>query len=87
MPRYDLQRVQEAASQGRIRTGGRTYREKLLPYLSSLTALGLVTWYVKFSVERQPDGEVVVMASLHEPTETLRRVGGDLDVRFGRIET
>ena len=45
---------------------------------------GLVSWYVKFTMEEDDAGDLVLMASLHEPTEPLRRAGGTLPVRFAR---
>ncbi len=45
---------------------------------------GLETWYVKFTLDERPDGEVVLMASLHGPEHPLKRAGGTLDVRFSR---
>jgi hypothetical protein len=45
---------------------------------------GLETWYVKFTVDERHDGEVVLMASLHGPEHSLRRVGGTLRIRFSR---
>lgn len=47
---------------------------------------GLETWFVKFTVEESFEGELVVMASLHEPEGPLDRVGGKLPVRFTRRE-
>lgn len=45
---------------------------------------GLVTWYVKFTVDRDDDGNVVLMASLHEPDHPLKRVGKTIPVKFSR---
>jgi hypothetical protein len=45
---------------------------------------GLETWYVKFTLDEGFDGEVVLMASLHEPEWPLRRAGGTIPVRFAR---
>jgi hypothetical protein len=45
---------------------------------------GLETWYVKFTMDRDDDGGLVLMASLHKPKEPLRRVGGTLPIRFTR---
>lgn len=45
---------------------------------------GLETWYVKFTVDEEEDGGLVIMASLHEPTEPLKRMGGTIPVRFTR---
>jgi hypothetical protein len=45
---------------------------------------GLVTWYVKFTMEKNDEGDLVLMASLHEPEESLRRVGGTLPISFFR---
>lgn len=45
---------------------------------------GLETWYVKFTMDRDDEGGLVVMASLHRPEEPLRRVGGTLPIRFAR---
>lgn len=45
---------------------------------------GLETWYVKFTMDRDDDGGLVLMASLHKPDEPLRRVGGTLPIRFAR---
>lgn len=45
---------------------------------------GLETWFVKFSLETTFEGETVVMASLHEPEEPLKRSGGTMAVRFTR---
>ena len=45
---------------------------------------GLETWYVKFTLEEREDGQVVLMASLHEPEWPLARVGGTLSIRFER---
>lgn len=47
---------------------------------------GLETWFVKFTLEESFEGELVVMASLHEPEGALDRVGGTLPVRFTRRE-
>lgn len=47
---------------------------------------GLETWYVKFTLEESFEGELVVMASLHEPEGALDRVGGTLPIRFTRRE-
>ncbi len=45
---------------------------------------GLETWYVKFTLDDRPDGEVVLMASLHGPERPLERAGGTIEVRFSR---
>ncbi len=47
---------------------------------------GLVTWYVKLSLERRRDGQTVLLASLHQPERDFdeRRVGGPLKVEFKR---
>jgi hypothetical protein len=47
---------------------------------------GLVTWYVKFKLERRRDGETVLLASLHEPDRDFdeRRVAGPMKVQFKR---
>jgi hypothetical protein len=45
---------------------------------------GLVTWYVKFALDRDDDGNVVLMASLHEPDHPLKRIGGTIPIRFKR---
>jgi hypothetical protein len=45
---------------------------------------GLETWYVKLTVDEGDEGGEVLVVSLHEPTETLRRSGGPLPVRFRR---
>lgn len=47
---------------------------------------GFVTWYVKFTMERDEDGNLVVMASLHGAEQPLKRSGGTLPVRFARSE-
>lgn len=47
---------------------------------------GLETWYVKFTMEESLEGELVLMASLHQPEGPLDRVGGTLAVRFTRRE-
>lgn len=48
---------------------------------------GLVTWYVKFTLDTDDDGNVVVMASLHEPDHPLKRVGGTTPIKFSRRKT
>lgn len=48
---------------------------------------GLETWYVKFTMDEDDEGHLVLMASLHPPTDPLRRVGGTLPVRFSRRST
>jgi hypothetical protein len=45
---------------------------------------GFVTWYVKFTLDRDDDGNQVVMASLHGAEQPLARVGGTLQVKFAR---
>jgi hypothetical protein len=45
---------------------------------------GFVTWYVKFTVDRDEDGDEVIMASLHGAEEPLKRIGGTLRVQFAR---
>lgn len=45
---------------------------------------GLETWYVKFTMDMDEDGGLVIMASLHEPTEPLKRMGGTIPIRFSR---
>lgn len=45
---------------------------------------GLETWYVKLTMDEDEDGGEVLVVSLHEPEETLRRTGGTLPVRFRR---
>jgi hypothetical protein len=47
---------------------------------------GLETWFVKFTLEESFEGELVLMASLHEPEGPLDRVGGTLPIRFTRRE-
>lgn len=45
---------------------------------------GLETWYVKFTMAKNDDGDEVLMASLHKPKDPLARVGGTLPIRFTR---
>ena len=45
---------------------------------------GLETWYLKLTMDEDEDGGEVLVASLHEPEEALRRSGGTLPVRFRR---
>lgn len=45
---------------------------------------GLETWYVKFTMDRDDDGGLVLMASLHKPDAPLQRAGGTLSVEFAR---
>jgi hypothetical protein len=44
---------------------------------------GFETWYLKLTMDEDHGGEVLVV-SLHEPEEALRRSGGTLPVRFRR---
>lgn len=50
---------------------------------------GLVTWYVKLSLQRRRDGQTVLLASLHQPDRDFddRRVGGPLKIQFQRRRT
>ena len=130
-PRYDLNEVRAAASEGRLIIGGQNFLNRLLPWLrdpllvksfgcdvvAALTpndycstttydadeygiALsaelqgryrieGLVTWFVKFKLERRRDGQTVILASLHEPDRDFdeRRVGGPMKIQFQRRKT
>ncbi len=45
---------------------------------------GLETWYLKLTMDEDDDGGEVLVVSLHEPEEALRRTGGTLPVRFRR---
>ena len=45
---------------------------------------GFVTWYVKFNMDRDDDGNLVLMASLHGPAHPLKRIGGTMQVKFAR---
>lgn len=45
---------------------------------------GLVTWYVKFTLDEDDDGAEVLVVSLHEPEGSLNRAGGVLQVQFRR---
>lgn len=45
---------------------------------------GLETWYLKLTMDEDDDGGEVLVVSLHEPEEPLRRSGGMLPVRFRR---
>jgi hypothetical protein len=45
---------------------------------------GFVTWYVKFTIDRDDDDQPVLMASLHGAEHPLKRVGGTIPVRFSR---
>ena len=47
---------------------------------------GLETWYLKLTVETARTGERVLIASLHEPKEPLKRIGGTIPVRFKRSD-
>ncbi len=46
---------------------------------------GFETWYLKLTMDEDDEGGEVLVASLHEPEEALRRSGGTLPVRFRRI--
>ena len=48
---------------------------------------GFVTWYVKFTVDEDDEGQPVIMASLHGPEHPLKRIGGTIPVRFSRRNT
>jgi hypothetical protein len=71
-----------------VRYGDATYDEYGVAISEGTQAMfgveGLETWYVKFTMDERPDGEVVLMASLHEPERSLQRAGGILKVRFSR---
>lgn len=45
---------------------------------------GFETWYVKFTMDLDEEGNQVLMASLHGAEHPLRRLGGTLPVRFSR---
>jgi hypothetical protein len=45
---------------------------------------GFVTWYVKFTMDKDDDDQPVLMASLHGAEHPLKRVGGTIPVRFSR---
>jgi hypothetical protein len=114
-------------------SGGRRYKERLLPLLGELTKMvafakgvllelkpddfieteqyadgvemdaygiaisealqerfgieGFVTWYVKFTVDRDEDGDLVIMSSLHGPEHPLKRIGGTISVAFSRRDS
>jgi hypothetical protein len=133
VPRFELPAVHKAAAEGRVVSGGRRYKERLLPLLGELTKMvafakgvllelkpddfieteqyadgvemdaygiaisealqerfgieGFVTWYVKFTVDRDEDGDLVIMSSLHGPEHPLKRIGGTISVAFSRRDS